>query len=190
MKNITDKEIAKMERKAKETEERVKSLSRKAKSEQRKIRVSGDLNYMLIYNIAKYMDKYCLDPIIGFLIPGGGDILTSVMTIPYISVAAFTIRSLPLTLAVIYNMLIDMLIGSIPFFIGDICDVFHRSYSKNYELIVGFVEGDEYVIESVNEKAVKTGIFIVVLCVLIYLMMTLVISAVSGIWDFIINLFN
>ena len=165
-------------------------MERRARSEEKKISVSGDPNYMLIYNIAKYMDKFCLDPIIGFLIPGGGDILTSVMTIPYISVAAFTIRSLPLTLAVIYNMLIDMLIGSIPFFIGDICDLVHRSYSKNYELIVGFVEGDENVIETVNERAVKTGIFIVVLCVLIYLMMTLVVSTVSGIWDFIINMFN
>ena len=190
MKNITEKDIAELEKKAQDAEKQLKDLERKAKSDQRKIRVSGDVNYMLIYNIAKYMDKYCLDPIIGFLIPGGGDILTSVMTVPYISVAAFTIRSLPLTLAVIYNMLIDMLIGSIPFFIGDICDVFHRSYSKNYELIVGFVEGDEYVIDAVNEKAVKTGIFIIVLCVLIYLMMTLVISAVSGIWDFVINLFN
>ncbi len=183
MKTSAEKELERLEKKTKD-------LERKAKREEIKARVSGDPDYMFIYNIAKYMDKYCLDPIIGFLIPGGGDILTSVMTIPYISVAAFTVRSLPLTLAVIYNMLIDMLIGCIPFFIGDICDIAHRSYSKNYDLIVGFVEGDEYVIETVNERALKTGVFIVVLCVLIYLMMTLVVSTVSGIWDFIINLFN
>lgn len=183
MKTSEERELERLEKKSKE-------LERKIKSEERRNRVSGDPDYALIYNIAKYMDKYCLDPILGFLIPGGGDILTSVMTIPYISVAAFTVRSLPLTLAVIYNMLVDMLIGSIPFFIGDICDLAHRSYSKNYDLIVGFVEGDENVIETVNERAVKTGIFIVVLCVLIYLMMTLVVSAVSGLWDFVSNLFH
>ena len=189
MNNMTEREQIR-KRRIKEVENRSKELEKKIKYEQRRIRVSSDSDYMLIYNIAKYMDKYCLDPIIGFFIPGGGDILTSVMTIPYISVAAFTVKSLPLTLAVIYNMLIDMLVGSIPFFIGDICDVFHRSYSKNYQLIVGFVEGDEEVIKTVNERAVKTGIFIVILCVLIYLMMTLVLSAVSSIWDFVSNLFN
>ena len=190
MKSKEEREIEKMEKQIRKNNMLIRQMERESRYKEMQYRVAGDFDYMLIYNIAKYMDKYCLDPIIGFFFPGGGDILTSVMTIPYITVSAFTIRSLPLTLAVIYNMLIDMLIGCIPFFIGDICDFAHRSYSKNYNLIVGFVEGDEDVIETVNQRAIKTGIFIVILCVLIYLMITWIISAVSGVWDFIANLFS
>ena len=126
------------------------------------------------------MDSYFLDPIIGFLLPAGtGDALTSIFVFPYIYVAAFQVKSLPLTLAVIFNVLKDVFLGMLPFWIGDIVDVFNRSYKQNARLIVGFVEDDKDVIEEVNRKAFWTGVMIIIFCVLIYFLASLVAKIVS-----------
>ena len=103
------------------------------------------------------------------LIPGGvGDVLSSFLAIPFIYFALVQVKSIPLTLAVICNVLKDALLGSIPFFIGDIIDVFNRSYVANLRLITGYVNDDKEVIHEVNRKATWSAIFIVILCVLIY----------------------
>lgn len=73
----------------------------------------------------------------------------------------------------------------IPFFIGDVIDVFNRSYLKNLEIITGFVEDDKYVIEEVNRKAVWMGILIAIFGYLIYLLYSLL----NNIITWIIGLF-
>jgi hypothetical protein len=83
-------------------------------------------------------------------------------------VAIFQVRSLPLTLALLCNVLLDVAMGLIPFWIGDVLDFFHKSYTKNSELIVGFVEGDEAMIKRVNKRAIWMALLLVLLCVLIY----------------------
>ena len=114
------------------------------------------------------MDDYFLDPILGFFVPVIGDILPSLLVAPYIYVSLLKIRSIPLTLAIIYNMLLDWLIGMIPMYIGDVIDVFNKAYKKNWKLIVGFVEDDEETIQEVNKKAIFMGIMIFILSLLIY----------------------
>ena len=82
-------------------------------------------SYRLMVGAAKYMDKWFLDPILGFILPVGiGDALTSVFAFPFIYYSLCVVKSIPLTLAVIYNILMDVLIGAIPFYIGDVLDVF------------------------------------------------------------------
>lgn len=147
-------------------------------------------SYKASKNIAKWMDKLYLDPIIGFIAPGFGDALTSLFVFPLLYLAVFKIRSLPLTLAVIFNVLRDMAIGLIPFCIGNILDFFNRSYLKNFELIVGFVEDDKDVIHEVNRKAVWTGIMILVFCVIIYYLVKLVVYLSTVVIDFFSNLFT
>lgn len=166
-----------------------KEEARRRKKEQKRQELETDSSYRMVKGIATVMDKFFLDPIIGFFLPAFGDILTSVMTLPYIMVALFKVRSIPLTLAIIYNMLVDMLIGLIPFWIGDILDAFNRSYVKNYRLIVGFVEDDKEVIHEVNRKAVFTGICILVFCLLIYWLTKLVIYLTTSVWEWIQGLF-
>lgn len=97
-----------------------------------------------------------------------------------IYVALFKVRSIPLTLAVIYYNLKDMLIGMIPFWIGNVCDFFHRANLKNFHLIRGFVEDDKEIIQEVNRKATFMGVMIVVLIYLIYLMVQFVAWVLSG----------
>ena len=114
------------------------------------------------------MDDYFLDPILGFCLPIVGDFLTTLCVIPFLWASLARIKSLPLTLACIYNTMIDLVLGLIPFYVGDILDAFNKSYKKNYRLIVGFVEDDRNVIREVNEKAVRTAIMIGIFCIIIY----------------------
>ncbi len=170
-----------------------KEEQRKAEKEMRRMEIEMSSSYRMVQGIAKFMDKYLLDPIIGFFVPGIGDILSSVLVLPFIHVSLFKIKSVPLTLAIIYNVLIDVLIGLIPFYIGDIIDVFNRAYLKNARLITGFVEDDKEVISEVNRKAAWMGFMILVLCVLIYFMVLLVMKLMDwlgGLWDSIVAYFN
>ena len=145
-----------------------KEQERQAEKEAKREALMSTTSYRIMDKTARYMDKYFLDPIIG-LIPGGvGDVLSSFLAIPFIYFALVQVKSIPLTLAVICNVLKDALLGSIPFFIGDIIDVFNRSYVANLRLITGYVNDDKAVIHEVNRKATWSAIFIVILCVLIY----------------------
>ena len=140
--------------------------------------------YKLIEAIAKVMDEYYVDPLLG-LVPTVGDAVTSLLTLPYLYFSVFKLRSIPLTLALLCNMLIDFAMGVIPFWIGDILDFFNRSYIKNYRLITGYVEGDEEMIKSVDRRAWWMALLIVVLCLLIWLLIKLAVWA----WDWFVGLF-
>ena len=124
-----------------------------------------------------------------FFLPGFGDFLTSLLVWPFIYVAAFKVRSLPLTLAVIFNVLRDIAIGLIPFWIGDILDAFNRGYLQNCRLIVGFVEDDQEVIDEVNGKAWWMGVLIVLFCFIIYWLIEFAIWVTKAVSDFFSNLF-
>ncbi len=131
--------------------------------------------YRYMVTTAKYMDKYYLDPILSF-IPGGiGDVLSSFAAVPFIYFSLCKVKSIPLTLAVIYNILTDILVGAIPF-LGNIFDFFKRSYLANLRLITGYIEDDKKIISEVHKKAVTTAVLIVVLCGLIYMVVALAMS--------------
>ncbi len=158
-----------------------KEQERKAAKEAKKAEIEESASYRATQAIAKYMDKWHLDAFIGFLPGGFWDFLTQVLILPYIYVSAVQVRSVPLTLAVIYNGLRDIAIGLIPFYIGNILDFFNRSYLQNIRLIVGFVEDDKNIIDEVNRKAVKSAIMIGVFCFIIYLLVLLLMKTLSWI---------
>lgn len=174
---LTDEhEQAQLERALHQEEERQR------KKELRRMEIEESSAYQATQTIAKWMDKYFIDPILGFILPAGmGDTLTSIFVIPYIYVAVCKVRSFPLTLAVIFNVLRDVALGLIPFCIGDIIDTFNRSYVQNARLIVGFVEDDKSIIEEVNRKAFWTGVLILIFCAIIYLLVRLAIQVGSWI---------
>lgn len=161
---------------AKEDQQREAALAkeqeRAAQKEAKRQEMMSMPSYRLMSNTAKYMDKWCLDPILG-LIPGGiGDVLSNVAAIPFIYYSLCVVKSIPLTLAVIYNILIDVLVGAFPI-IGDIFDFFKRSYIDNLKLITGYIEDDKEIISNVRKKAFKTAVLIAVLCWLIYVVLSL-----------------
>lgn len=156
---------------------------------QREMSIKSSKSYLLTERIARWMDNYYLDAVLGLFLEGLGDLLTQLLTLPYIYVSAVKIRSLPLTLAIIYNALYDLAIGLIPFYVGDVLDVFNKSFVKNFKLIVGFVEDDKHVINEVNRKAVKMGVLIVMLCVLIYFLVLAAIKVTAWLLGVIAGLF-
>ena len=131
--------------------------------------------YRLMEAMERYMDRYYLDAIIGF-VPGWGDAVSLLCAAPFVYFSARVVKSVPLTLAIINNALRDILLGLIPFFVGDIIDVFHRSNVRNMAMVRGFVEGDEAVIRRVNQRAWQAVLALVALLALIGLMIWLLIS--------------
>lgn len=165
-----------------------KEQERVEKKQAKREQMMNRSSYRMMVKTAKYMDKYYLDPLIG-LIPGGvGDTISSLLAFPFIYYSLCVVKSIPLTLAVIYNILIDVMLGAIPV-IGNVFDIFKRSYVDNLKLITGYIEDDKEIINKVNKKAFWTAIFIVVLCWLIYLIISWAISLSTWVYDWIVSLY-
>ena len=167
-----------------------KELERQQAKAERRRMLEEDTDYRMIKGIKTVMDDYFLDPILGFLLPAVGDVLTTLCVLPFLWVSLARIKSIPLTLACLYNTMIDLVLGLIPFCIGDIIDAFNKSYKKNYRLIVGFVEDDRNVIREVNEKAVKTAIMIGIFCIIIYYLVKWTYALGSYLYDLVLSLFS
>lgn len=150
-------------------------MNKLEKRQQQLRRLQDSKVYHAMESLERYMDRYYLDAIIGF-IPGWGDAFSLLCATPFIYFSARVIKSVPLTLAVINNALRDILLGLIPFFVGDIIDAFHRSNARNMAMVRGFVEGDETVIRQVNQRAWQAAAVLGLLLALIALMIWLLVS--------------
>jgi len=124
--------------------------------------------------VVNYMDKYYLDPVLG-LFSGVGDVITSVFSLPFIYYSLVKVRSLPLALAVMFNMVKDVALGMIPFWVGDVIDVFYKSNKKNLDLIINYVNDDEFTVREVKRKAVWSAVGIVVFILAIILLFRLIV---------------
>ena len=144
--------------------------------------------YQTMEGLSRYMDRYYLDALIG-IIPGWGDAVAIICVIPFVYFSSRVIKSIPLTLAVINNALRDVLLGMIPFFVGDIIDIFHRANIKNMEMIQGFVDGDQVIIKQVNHRAWQSVIILIALLLLIVLMFWLLISFGNYLYSLLTALF-
>lgn len=160
----------------------------KSRKQNRAERLKNSTSFAILRGTRRVMDDLIfgigLDPFLGFLPAGTGDIISSITALPSIYVSLFKVRSIPLTLAVIKNMLVDMLVGAIPM-LGNILDFFYRSHHKNYQLIIDYIEGDKQTIEEVNRDAWFMAILILIISIMIYF----VIKLLSMFWDWIVGLF-
>ena len=155
---------------------------------QRRARLMDNQVYQSMQSFTRYMDRFYLDAVIG-LIPGWGDAVALLCVVPFVYFSMCIIKSIPLTLAVLNNALRDVLLGMIPFFIGDVIDVFHRANMKNMAMIQGFIDGDEAIIKQVNRRALQSAIVLVVLLLLIALMIWALISFGSYLYSVIASVF-
>jgi len=138
--------------------------------------------YRFVRNMAKYMDDYYIDPIAGFVLPAGmGDIITQLLSLPYIYLSIVKIKSVPLTLSIIYNMLLDTMLGLIPFYIGDVADIFMKSYKKNLALIEGYIDDEQEIIKSVDRKALLMAIAILIIIAIIGFLLDLLFRIANSI---------
>ncbi|MDZ4695357.1 MAG: DUF4112 domain-containing protein [Deltaproteobacteria bacterium] len=84
--------------------------------------------------VARWMDGKFLDPILGLLVPGLGD-LTGLMIGLYTVHLAHQAKISPAILArMIANLALDALVGGIPL-LGDVFDLVFRAHTRNLELL-------------------------------------------------------
>ena len=131
--------------------------------------------YHHIKKVTQLADGYHLDFVIG-LIPGGfGDILGGLFSLSHVYFGLFKLRSIPLTLALLNNMLRDVFLGMLPFYVGDAIDFFYKSNKKNMALIDGFLNDDKEIIHQVNKKAIQAAIVFFLLIAGIMLLLGLLV---------------
>lgn len=88
-----------------------------------------------VRTLARVMDDYLVDPLIGTLLPGIGDLLGSLIGL-YIVGVAWRRRVSPVLLArMILNLGIDAVIGIVPL-VGDALDFKFKAHKKNVQLMI------------------------------------------------------
>ncbi len=122
--------------------------------------------------------RFGLDPLIG-LIPGFGDILTSLISF-FIVIEAYNLGSSPsLLMRMIFNILIEDFIKVVPL-LGQFFDFYWKSNLKNIDLIERHIQSPE--------RTKKTSVlFLALLGIAFILAMTLVLSLLALIF---VRLFN
>ena len=163
-------------------------MNKDDKRELQRQRLMDNKVYQTMEGLVRYMDRYYLDALIG-IIPRWGDAIALLCVVPFVYFSARVIKSVPLTLAVLNNALRDVLLGMIPFFVGDIIDIFHRANTQNMQMIQGFVDGDEVVIKQVNQRAWQSAIVLILLLLLIVLMIWLLFSFGSYLYSLVASVF-
>lgn len=84
--------------------------------------------------VARILDRYMVDPIIGLVIPGGGDVLGSLLGV-YTVVIATRRKVSPVVVArMLLNLAVDAIIGFIPL-IGDLFDIGFKANQRNVALL-------------------------------------------------------
>jgi len=84
--------------------------------------------------LARVLDSYFIDPLIGLLLPGAGDILGSLLGF-YTVVIAIRRKVSPVVIArMVMNLAGDTVIGFIPL-VGDLADFGFKANQKNVHLL-------------------------------------------------------
>ena len=101
-----------------------------------------------------------MNPLIVLEMTGFGDAMPSDFEETNLYQIIVKLKSIPLTLAIVCNILLDVLIVIIHY-IGVVGDVFKRAFTRNAALIKGYVEGDKAIMQEIDRKAVGMAFLIV-----------------------------
>src|SRR5215813_3562981 len=86
--------------------------------------------------LTRVLDRYLVDPLLGLLLPGAGDLIGSLLGL-YLVVIAVRRRMSPVIVArMLLNLALDAVLGAIPL-IGDIADFAYKANERNLALLVG-----------------------------------------------------
>ena len=101
---------------------------------QRGDRPHPDPEVARVRRLARILDGYYVDPLLGLVLPGAGDFVGSVIGL-YTIVLAARRRVSPVIIArMLLNLALDAAVGIIPL-AGDLFDVRHRAHTKNAVLL-------------------------------------------------------
>jgi hypothetical protein len=92
------------------------------------------LHLARLEEIATWMDRRFLDPILGFVFPGAGDTLCSLVGV-YGVVVALQMKVHPVVITrMLLNLALDSFVGGFPI-LGALFDIFYRAHVRNLDLI-------------------------------------------------------
>lgn len=135
-----------------------------------------------IRTITRWLDDRYLDPIIGFLLPGLGDVVPLAFGL-YVIVTAARRRVPAIVLArMILNVGVDALVGVVPV-LGDIFDVVFKAHRRNAELLL---ERHDQPRGTVGDWLL-VGLAVLFLLAVLALPIVLVLWAATGIRDLIFS---
>ena len=87
-----------------------------------------------VRKIARMLDTYMVDPLIGLILPGAGDLIGSMLGL-YTVVLAARRKVSPVVIArMLLNLAIDAVVGFIPL-VGDLTDFAFKANQKNIDLL-------------------------------------------------------
>jgi hypothetical protein len=94
-----------------------------------------DAEVAVVQRVTRWMDVLALDPVLGFVLPGVGDVVGSLFGLYVVSVAVR--RRLPVVVIarMLLNLGVDTLLGVVPV-AGDLADVAFRAHRRNAELLL------------------------------------------------------
>lgn len=145
-------------------------------------RLKGSRIYRALQRVTRVMDDYYLDAAAGLIPWGVGDVATTLVSMMFVYVGAVELRSPALCVALLNNIVRDLLIGLIPFYVGDVLDVFHRSNRQNLRLIDGYVAGDPEVVRQVNTRVWQGVAAILVMLAAIVGLVWLIVKVIGTIF--------
>ncbi len=105
-----------------------------------------------------------LDPVVGLVLPGAGDLLTGAGSIALLFLALKEGVPTVWILRMILNIGIDTALGAVPL-VGDVFDLFFRSNRKNLEIVLRTRSGDKPRLR--DYVVVGLGVFLAVFSVLL-----------------------
>jgi hypothetical protein len=130
--------------------------------------------------LAKWLDGRFIDPLLGLVLPGVGDLLSSALGL-YPVVLAWRRRAPKALLArMLLNLAADAAGGSVPI-VGDIWDFFFRAHARNHELLrsrwtAGEVKGHW-----------SDGLVIAAAVLMLLAALALPVLVAAGVWHFLIR---
>jgi hypothetical protein len=95
----------------------------------------ADAELARVKKLANLLDRGMLDPLIGFVLPGAGDLLGSLLGLYIVGIALRRKVSLVVVTRMLLNLAIDTGIGVVPV-VGDIADIFFRANQMNVQLLI------------------------------------------------------
>ncbi len=95
----------------------------------------ADRELQRVQTLARVLDRYLVDPVLGLIAPGAGDLAGSLLGL-YAVGLALRRRVSPVVIArMLLNLSFDALLGAVPL-LGDLFDLGFRAHERNVRLLL------------------------------------------------------
>ena len=159
--------------------------ARKQREEKERQHLESAPSFKFVLWSKKY-DDWFLDPIVGFVFPGYGDVVSAVASLASIYFAAFRLRSFKLAFAIYFITVVDVLCGLIPF-VGDFVDALYKSNKRAARWIVGFMEKDPETLSEINRHALWGGIILAILIIVFVALFSTIVAFFTWLFHLVNN---